>query len=134
MNVFVLGRAARASGHIAVDNSSPSKAQQTYIQAVKRINNGVSLAMFPEGSRSKTGELGTFKRGAFLIADKLQLPVLPITIKGTYEVMPKHRDFKFTDWHPLRMTIHQPIQPIGEGHDNVNYLMAESHKAIEGGI
>lgn len=128
MDIFVLGRASRISGHISVDRSSPSKIQDTYRQACESITEGVSLAVFPEGHRSQDGKLGTFHRGAFSIADKLQVPVLPITIGGTYEVMPRHRDFKFAHWHPLSLKIHEPIKPIGQGNENINYLLNESRK------
>ena len=130
MNIFVLGRASRISGHIAVDTSTPAKTQETYLRACQTITNGVSLVVFPEGRRSETGELGPFRRGAYMIADRLQLPVLPVTIRGTFEVMPRQRDFKFAHWHPLSMTIHEPIQPIGQGNENINHLMEESRKAI----
>lgn len=130
MKVFVLGRASRMSGHIAVDTSSPAKTRETYKQAVANITNGVSLAVFPEGHRSADGKLCRFRRGAFMIADELQLPVVPVTILGTYEVMPKHRDFKFANWHPLTMIIHEPINPIGKGAENIEHIMNESRKAI----
>lgn len=130
MKIFILGRASRISGHIAVDTSSPSKTHETYMRACQTITNGVSLMVFPEGRRSVTGELGPFRRGAFMIADKLQLPVLPITIRGTFEVMPRDRDFKFANWHPLSMIIHEPIQPIGQGADNIEHLMTKSRQAI----
>ena len=130
MKIPFLGRASRISGHIAVDNTSPSHVHETYVRACKSITNGVSLVIFPEGRRSTTGEMGEFRRGAFLIADKLQLPVVPITIDGTFEVMPRDRDFKFARWHPLTMTIHPPIMPISQSADDVKYLMEESRKAI----
>lgn len=134
MDVFVLGKAARVCGNISVDTSSSNKILQTYEQACTTIVDGVSLVVFPEGHRTLTGEMGSFKRGAFAIADHLQLPVLPVTILGTYEVMPKHRDFKFAHWHPLRMIVHQPINPIGQGTENINYLMNESRKTIKSAL
>lgn len=130
MKIFVLGRASRISGHVAVDTSTPAKIHETYEQACSAITNGISLVVFPEGRRSMTGELGPFKRGAFMIADYLQIPVVPVTIGGTYEVMPRQRDFRFAKWHPLSMTIHEPIAPIGKGTENIQYLMSESRKAI----
>lgn len=130
MKVFAMGPAARRSGHIPVDTSSPAKVRDTYERACKHIRGGVSLTVFPEGTRSRTGQLGRFKRGAFMVSDQMQLPILPVTIKGTYEVMPRHRDFRFVHWHPLTIVIHKPIFPIGKGPENITYLMDESRKAI----
>ncbi len=130
-NIFVLGRAAYVGGHIFVDTSRNSKVQATYQKAIRNITDGVSLVVYPEGHRSLDGKLGPFKRGAFAIADELQLPVVPVTIKGTFEVMPKQRDFKFVHWHPITMIVHDPIYPNGQGAENISYLMTESRKAIE---
>lgn len=134
MNIFVLGRASRISGHVAVDTSSPSMVHETYLRACSAISNGVSLVVFPEGHRTSTGVMGAFKRGAFMIADRLQAPVVPVTIEGTYEVMPKHRDFKFARRCPVKLTIHKPIMPIGSGNENIDYLRKESHKIIKNKI
>lgn len=130
MKIFVLGRASRLCGHIAVDTSTPSKAYKTYENACNTITDGVSLVVFPEGHRSLDGNIGQFRRGAFNIADKLQLPVVPVSISGTFHVMPKQRDFKFAEWHPLVMTIHEPIYPIDSGKENVSFLMNESYRII----
>lgn len=131
MKIPFLGGASRTSGFIPVDSSSPSKIHETCDHALKSITNGVSLVVFPEGRRSYTGELGQFKRGAFMIADRLQLPVLPVTLRGTYEVMPRQRDFKFARRHKLTMQVHQPVFPVSSGHENIEYLKNESYRIIK---
>lgn len=130
MKIPFLGAASRVSGFIPVDTSTPAKIHETYVHACKTITNGVSLIVFPEGRRSYDGTVGAFKKGAFMIADKLQLPVLPVTIHGTYEVMPRHRDFHFACWCPLKIEIHPAIAPIGQGTDNVLHLKEKSREAI----
>lgn len=130
MRIPFLGGASRVSGFIPVDTSSPSKVHETYLLALKEINSGVSLVVFPEGRRSPDGKLGKFRRGAFMIADKLQLPVVPVTLKGTYEVMPRQRDFHFAHWHPLTMVIHDPVECKEQGAENLEHLMKECRKAI----
>lgn len=67
-----------------------------------------------------------------MIADKLQLPLLPITLHGTFEVMPRQRDFHFANWHPLKIEIHDPIYPIGQGAENILHLKEASREAIVG--
>ena len=82
--------------------------------------------MFPEGARSFTGHMGAFKKGAFALADELQLPVVPLTINGSFNVMPRTRDWHFANWHPLSLTIHQPVYPVGQGPQNIQATMHQA--------
>ena len=90
----------------------------------------MSLVVFPEGSRSRTGDVGRFQRGAYLLADELQLPVVPLTINGSFRVLPRQKDGKWISWHPLKLTIHEPVLPIGQGPENVQHCMESSREAI----
>ena len=83
-------------------------------------------------TRSFTGHMGIFKRGAFQLADQLQLPIVPITLNGPFDVLP--RTSKWPKWHPLTMTIHDPIYPECKGEENVNRMMEESYQAIMNGL
>ena len=125
-----LGIGCKRAGYIYVDKSSRAAVKHTYQQAEKALEGGASLMVFPEGARTRDGKMQPFKRGAFTLADELQLPVVPLTIKGSYEVLPRHRDGKFITWHPLTLTIHEPIYPIGKGRENIEYLMKESYEVI----
>jgi len=69
-----------------------------------------------------------------MLADELQLPVCPLTINGSFNVMPRMRDGRWVQWHPLRLTIHQPIMPVGQGRDNIEYLKDESYKVVMSGL
>ena len=80
----LVGKACESAGHIFVDRSGPHAAQATIRQAESVLVNGVSLVVFPEGARTYTGRMGSFKRGAFQLADDLQLPVVPVTIDGFF--------------------------------------------------
>ena len=86
--------------------------------------------MFPEGSRSDTGEVGAFHRGAFQLADELQLAVVPVSIEGSFEVLSRKKGFNFLTWHPLSITFHEPIAPQGKGIENERWLMQESRRVI----
>ena len=91
----------------------------------------MSLVVFPEGRRTFTGKVGPFKRGAFMIADELQLPVVPITINGSYDILPRQRGMvNFLRRHQLTMTIHEPIMPEGKGNDNINATMQRAREEI----
>jgi 1-acyl-sn-glycerol-3-phosphate acyltransferase len=124
-----VGPACQAAGHIFVDKTGPSKIKETIDHAHKVLQNGTSLVVFPEGSRTFTGHMGFFRRGAFQLADDLHLPVVPITINGSFDVFP--RTGKWVNWHPLELVIHDPIYPQGEGSENISYLMKESWSIIE---
>lgn len=129
-----VGKACEAAHHIFVDKRGASKIRATYDSARQTLQGGMSLVVFPEGARTFTGHMGVFKRGAFMLADDIELPVVPLTINGSFDVMPRTRDMKWVVWHPLRLTIHKPIQPIGKGADNIKYLEQESYKVVMSGI
>lgn len=129
-----VGISCEKSGQVFIDNSSPGKIKRSYEQAREILKRGGSLMVFPEGSRTRTGRMSPFKRGAYLLADDLQLPVVPMTINGSFDIMSRQRDFHFAHWYPLTLKIHEPIMPIGQGSDNVSYLMSESRKAINSAL
>ncbi len=83
-----LGIACEKIGHIFVNRSSATAALASIEATKKKISNGTSVIFFPEGTRSLTGEMGQFKRGAFKMAFDLNLPILPMTIKGTRNILP----------------------------------------------
>lgn len=129
-----VGKACESAHHIFVDKRGASKIRETYDRARQTLQGGMSLVVFPEGARSFTGHMGVFKRGAFMLADDIDLPVVPLTINGSFDIMPRTRDMKWVVWHPLRLTIHKPIQPVGKGTDNIKYLEEESYKVVMGGL
>ena len=129
-----VGKACESAGFIFIDNRSPKKILHSYEKARKTLQGGMSLVVFPEGRRTFTGELSPYKRGAFMLADDLQLPVVPITIQGSFQVMPRTRDFHFVIWHPLRLVIHKPVFPIGKGNENISYLLEKSLEATKSGM
>lgn len=75
-------------GNIPIDRKNARKAFGSVFKATSRIKAGISLLVFVEGTRSRDGKLHRFKRGSFTLAKKLQVPVVPIAIQGTFERMP----------------------------------------------
>jgi 1-acyl-sn-glycerol-3-phosphate acyltransferase len=105
----LVGFACRMAGFTFVDNSSARSAQKSVQDAERRLKDGRSLIIFPEGSRSPDGHMGRFKRGAYQIAVDQQLPIIPITLNGPYKVMPvSSRDVRP---HRMEMIIHPPVIP-----------------------
>lgn len=110
----LVGYSCKRAGHIMVDRSTPQAIRQTISNAERQLKDGMSLVVFPEGSRTLTGKVGRFKRGAFMLASEFQLPVVPLTIDGAFEVM--SRKSKFPGWGHITLTIHQPVPPPGSEH------------------
>lgn len=129
-NMPLVGYACEKSHQIFVDKRGPKKIKATYDKARATLQGGTSVTVFPEGSRSFTGHMGLFRRGAFALADELQLPVVPLTINGSFNVMPRMRDMKFVLWHPLTLTIHQPIYPVGQGTDNIEATKNQAYDSV----
>ncbi len=129
-----LGFACERSHQIFVDKRGPSKIRKTYEQAREILNEGYSVTVFPEGARTFTGHMGVFRKGAFALADELQLPVVPLTINGSFDVLPRMRGFNFITWHPLTLTIHEPIYPVGQGPDNVEATMRQAYDSVMSSI
>ncbi len=125
-----IGYACEKSHQIFVDKRGPKKIKATYDAARETLKDGISLTVFPEGARSFTGHMGKFRRGAFALADELQLPVVPLTINGSFNIMPRMRDGHFVIWHPMKLTIHQPIYPVGRGDENVNATLNQAYDAV----
>ena len=121
-----IGKACYDTGHIFVNRSSPQK--EIFVKALKTLKRGTAMGIFAEGTRTRNGRLGAFKKGAFVIADMAQLPVVPLAIEGSYNLLPKKGIFM--NWTPLKLTIMKPIEPIGKGKENVEYLTNESRAAI----
>ena len=126
-----VGYACEKSHQIFVDKRGPKKIQKTYETAREILQEGYSVTVFPEGARSFTGHMGRFKKGAFALADELQLPVVPLTINGSFDILPRTRGFvNIVNWHPMRLTIHEPIYPIGKGPENVDATLRQAYDSV----
>ena len=126
----LVGVACEKARHIFVDKSGPKAIKETIDKARATLQNGTSLVVFPEGSRTFTGHMGLFRKGAFQLADDLQLPVVPVTIDGSFDVLTRMAGFNFVHWHPLRLVIHEPIPPVGEGKEDIKHTMDEAYRVI----
>ena len=127
INIPFVGTACQMSGQILVDTHNAKALKKTMDDAKKRLNKGVSLCVFPEGRRTDTGKMGPFKKGAFKLAVDFSLPVVPITIDGSYDVMPRST-FNIRPGK-IRIMIHKPIFPAEDGHD-LKALSIDSFKVI----
>lgn len=84
-----MGMACRMAGFIFVGGQDPASVKRTMEQAHQVLRERNAIFIFPEGHRTSTGEMQRFKKGGFVMAYQLGVPILPVTIKGAYEAMPK---------------------------------------------
>lgn len=130
-NIPLVGTACRAAGHIMVDTKSAGGLRQTIEDAEKKLGYGMSLVVFPEGRRTSDGTMAPFKPGAFRLALEFGLPVVPITIDGSYRVMPRST-FNVTPG-TITLTLHKPIMPESDGHD-YERVSSRAREAIENAL
>ena len=124
-----IGIGCEKAGHIFVDRRNPKKARVAIDQALKRLGDGVGILFFPEGTRSSSGKLLPFKKGAFRTAIEQQLPVLPVTVQGTREINPNKTLYVFPG--KARLTIHPPIETVGLDVNDVGDLSDQTRERIE---
>lgn len=130
--VPVLGDVCDAMGHIYIDRANSASAIEEINRAKERIVGGTSVLFFPEGTRSLTGEMGNFKKGAFKMAIDLGLPVLPITIKGTRDILPA-KSMRLMPGQ-AQMIIHKPIEIGAYTEANIELLMERARNTIESSL
>ena len=102
-----IGTGCKAAGHIFVERRHAKASMESLHQVEQQLKGGICTVIFPEGTRTEDGQVGRFKRGAFQIALDLGLPVIPLSLSGCYEIMPKGR--YFARIHRSHMHIGKPI-------------------------
>jgi 1-acyl-sn-glycerol-3-phosphate acyltransferase len=127
-SVPIFGQAAHAMGNIIIDRSNTMAAVQTINEARERINDGMSVIFFPEGTRSNPGELRKFKKGAFRFAEELGLPILPIALHGSANILPTNT----LDLMPGKVKLEycKPISTTGTGATSISELSSRARESI----
>ena len=85
----IFGRAMRGAGYIKIDRYNQESAFESINEAARKMKNGVSAMIFPEGTRSRDGNIRSFKKGGFVMAVNAGVPIVPIVLKGTWTIMDK---------------------------------------------
>ena len=128
-SVPLLGRAMRQAGHVFIDRQNRQAAFGAYDEAAAAIRAGISAVVFPEGTRSRTGELLPFKKGPFVLAIAARVPLVPAYCAGTFTLMPKG------SWrikpHPIALAFGKAIETAGLAYDDRERLMEQTRRAIE---
>ncbi len=128
--VPIIGYSCEKLGHVFVNRGHHADAMASLEKAKQQITGGTSIIFFPEGTRSRNGKLHEFKKGAFHMANDLDLPVLPVSIIGTGQVLPAAT--LSPAHHPVKMVIH-PVIPQPED-KVVETLRTTSHRVIKSSL
>jgi 1-acyl-sn-glycerol-3-phosphate acyltransferase len=124
----LLGPAMLRAGHVTIDRTNRARAFEAYDRAARTVRGGISAIVFPEGTRSRTGELLPFKNAPFGLALAAQVPVVPVYVDGTFRILPKggwrlHR-------MPIRIRIGAPISTAGLTLEDRDALRERAFAAI----
>lgn len=127
-NIPLFGITMKRAGYIPIDRSNRRQAMRSITAAARRIQEGASVVIFPEGTRTPDGQLQNFKKGALLIATKAQVPVIPMAISGSYQVQPRER-LRITP-APVKLTILPAIAASELTPAQIDKLTARIHDQI----
>lgn len=119
--VPLFGRAARAVGSIPIERENRKLAFQSYDEAAEKIRAGASVVVFPEGTRGTDYPLRQFKKGPFILAISAGVPLVPVLVYGTIEILPRG---SFRLWTTGTVHLHflEPIDPHGFTYDQRDSL------------
>ena len=121
-----------AAGHILIDRERATSAFKSLKEASALLKRGTSIIVFPEGTRSPDGEVKEFKRGAFLLARHSKFPVVPVSITGTYEMLPRHGWCFWPGTMHIRLA--EPIPTHNLSHQESKDLMRKVRETIIGNL
>ncbi len=125
----IFGWGLKAGGFIPIDRKNRGTAAQSFGLAGERIRKGNTIVVFPEGGRSRTFAMQEFKKGAFLLALKSRLPILPAAIVGTFEVLPSTR-LKVVPG-PVVVRLSRPVAPDEFSVRQISDLVIHTREAID---
>lgn len=128
LKIPLFGWALYASRNMFIDRGNREKALASIHRGIERLPDGVSVLVFAEGTRSPDGRLGKFKKGGFMISVEKGVPILPVAVKGSREILPKgavaFRSGKIV------VSVCEPINPSDYTHDSIEKLIEKTHDTI----
>lgn len=123
----LMGWALKRSRQIPMDRANPRKGLASLEQAFNLLREGISITVFPEGSRTSDGEIKDFKATLFILPIRSGVPVVPVRIDGTFEAL--KRGSVLLNPVPLKITFHPPI-PGGSFTDRDRWLYAKKVQEV----
>jgi 1-acyl-sn-glycerol-3-phosphate acyltransferase len=125
----IVGWQLKRSGQICIDQQNPARSVGSIRMALKGLKQGMPLVIFPEGGRTPDGEIKPFMPGAFFLAIKAQVDIVPVALVGTYELLPM--DTYHIKCRPLEMRVGESISTAGLTMRDLEALSAKVQKALE---
>ncbi len=126
----IVGWHLKRSGQVCVDQQHPSRSVGHIKSAVRTLKAGMPLVIFPEGGRTANGKIQPFLPGAFFMAIKAQVDIVPVALVGTYELLPM--DTYHIKSRPLEMRVGEPISTSGLTLRDMDALSARVQGEMEG--
>ncbi|PYX30748.1 MAG: 1-acyl-sn-glycerol-3-phosphate acyltransferase [Acidobacteria bacterium] len=120
----------RRSGQVCINQQNPAASIGSIKSALKSLRSGIPLVIFPEGGRSPNGEILPFLPGAFFLAIKAQADIIPIALKGTFDLLPMNT--YHIKSRPLEMRVGEPISTAGLSLHDTEAVSAKVRAAIQG--
>jgi 1-acyl-sn-glycerol-3-phosphate acyltransferase len=120
----LLGWYLRMAGYITVDRGNEESKAEMLEKSHQCLKNGISIMIFPEGTRSQDSGIGFYKRGAFQLAIQAGVPILPVLIDGTTDILPKHGLIFGSGYH-VKIKVLDPVNPSEFGTDNPDVLAGQ---------
>ena len=124
----IVGWQLKRSGQVCIDQQKPTNSIAAIRSAVKSLQSGMPLVIYPEGGRTPDGEIKPFLPGAFFLAIKAQVDIVPVALVGTFELLPMNT--YHIKCRPLEMRVGQPISTSGYTLRNMDVLSDRVHKAV----
>jgi 1-acyl-sn-glycerol-3-phosphate acyltransferase len=125
----VVGWQLKRSGQVCIDQQKPTNSIAAIRSAVKSLQAGMPLVIYPEGGRTPDGEIKPFLPGAFFLAIKAQVDIVPVALVGTYELLPM--DTYHIKCRPLEMRVGEPISTAGLKMRDMEAVSAKVKKELE---
>jgi 1-acyl-sn-glycerol-3-phosphate acyltransferase len=125
----LIGGHLKRSGQVCINQQNPTRSIADIRSAVKSLKAGMPLVIFPEGGRTPDGEIKPFLPGAFYLAIKAQVDIVPIALVGTFELLPMNT--YHIKSRPLEMRVGEPISTAGYGPREMEQLSTKVKKAME---
>jgi 1-acyl-sn-glycerol-3-phosphate acyltransferase len=125
----VVGWQLKRSGQVCIDQQKPTNSIAAIRSAVKSLKAGMPLVIYPEGGRTPDGYIKPFLPGAFFLAIKAQVDIIPVALVGTYELLPMNT--YHIKCRPLEMRVGEPISTVGLTMRDLEAVSAKVQKAVE---
>jgi 1-acyl-sn-glycerol-3-phosphate acyltransferase len=125
----IVGWQLKRSGQVCIDQQKPTNSIAAIRSAVKSLKGGMPLVIYPEGGRTPDGEIKPFLPGAFFLAIKAQVDIVPVALVGTYELLPM--DTYHIKCRPLEMRVGEPISTTGLTMRDMEAVSAKVRRAME---